>query len=102
MRSFVVQRTHVVLHHSSVTFDTHLEETLGTCMNGGTLAVLHRDGHLDMAMFSTTIRDKQVTTLGIVPSQLTNLTTFVQSAKDVDCLKTLEYLIFGGEHAQQF
>ena len=97
VRSYVIERTHVPLNQSSVTFDLHLEQILGSILTGATVVLLHPAGHLDMAKFATTIRDQQVTFVCIVPSQLINLLNYVQSATADHLLRSVRWLICLGK-----
>ncbi len=97
IRSLIIQSTDVVLHHTSVTFDAHLSEILGTTIMGGQIILLQPDGHFDMEVFAKTISSHQVTYIGIVPSQLNELITYLRSTNNKNILKTLHSIASGGK-----
>ncbi len=97
IRSYIIQSTDVVLHHTSVTFDAHLSEILGTTIMGGQIILLQPDGHFDMEVFAETINSHQVTYIGTVPSQLNELITYLRSTNNKNILKTLHTISSGGK-----
>ncbi len=97
IRSYVIESTDITLHHTSVTFDAHLGEILGTTIMGAQLILLQPNGHLDMEIFAKTIQHHQVTYLGTVPSQITELIVFLRNANEENLLKTLRCISSGGK-----
>ncbi len=63
---------------------------------GGQVVLLPPDGHLDMEVLSKTINDHQVTYIGMVPSQVNELTAFLHNKNEQNILKTLRRLAVGG------
>ena len=70
-------------------------------MKGGQVIMLRPDGHLDMELFSKTIRLRHVTNLGIVPSQMVNLVMFLNSTNRENALETLRCVTIGGTEKSQ-
>ncbi len=97
-RSYVIQSNDVSLHHTSVTFDGHIEEILGTAIMGGQIVILRPYDHLDMQIFSKTIHHYEVTFLGIVPSQMNQLVIFLcNTNEEKNALKSLRLISCGGK-----
>ncbi|CAF4030005.1 unnamed protein product, partial [Adineta steineri] len=97
IRSYIIKASDTSLHHTSVTFDAHLSETLGTIMVGGQVVILHPYGQLDMELFSKTISHHQVSYLGTVPSQIVNLAKFLNTTNRNYVFETLRCVSTGGE-----
>jgi acyl-CoA synthetase (AMP-forming)/AMP-acid ligase II len=97
IRSYIIQSTDVSLHHTSVTFDAHLGEILGTAMMGGLVILLQPDGHFDIEAFVKTISYQQVTYMGTVPSQVNELVAFLHDKNEDNSLKTLRCISSGGK-----
>jgi non-ribosomal peptide synthetase component F len=97
MRSYIIQSTDVTLHHTSVTFDAHLEEILGTAMMGGELILLSPDGHLDIEVIAKTISRHEVTYMFGVPSQMNELIAFSQNINQEGHLRTIHRIASGGK-----
>ncbi|CAF1551752.1 unnamed protein product, partial [Adineta steineri] len=66
-------------------------------MVGGQVIILHPYGQLDMELFSKTISHHQVSYLGTVPSQMINLTKFLNTTNRNYVLETLRCVSTGGE-----
>ena len=58
-------------------FDTHVQECLGTIMLGATLILLHPHGNVDLDYLSTTLQQHQVTFFSVVPSLMTGLLDYL-------------------------
>ncbi|CAF1543966.1 unnamed protein product, partial [Adineta ricciae] len=97
MRALVIQSTDIGLHHTSVTFDAHLSESIGILMKGGQVVILKPFAQLDMESFIRTLCRYQVSYIGIVPSQLINLVAFLRSTDEYNTLETLRCVATGGE-----
>ena len=96
MRALVIQSTDIGLHHTSVTFDAHLSESIGILMKGGQVVILKPFAQLDMESFIRTLCRYQVSYIGIVPSQLINLVAFLRSTDQYKTLETLRCVATGG------
>ena len=55
---------------SRCSFDIHVQEILGTLMNGGSLVMLHPSGTIDFEYLSKVLDKKQITSMNSVPSLL--------------------------------
>jgi non-ribosomal peptide synthetase component F len=70
----------IVLYHTSVSFDAHVEQIVGTLIQGGQLVVLKPNPyHLDMDYFSATIERHHISCLGGVPTLLTMLIDYCRT-----------------------
>ncbi|CAF1463246.1 unnamed protein product, partial [Adineta steineri] len=65
-------------------------------MVGGQVIILHPYGQLDMELFSKTITHHQVSYLGTVPSQMINLTKFLNTTNRNYVFETLRCVSTGG------
>ncbi|CAF4174142.1 unnamed protein product, partial [Adineta steineri] len=65
-------------------------------MVGGQVIILHPYGQLDMQLFSKTISHHQVSYLGTVPSQMINLTKFLNTTNRNYVFETLRCVSTGG------
>ncbi|CAF1485117.1 unnamed protein product, partial [Adineta steineri] len=65
-------------------------------MVGGLVVILHPYGQLDMELFSKTITHHQVSYLGTVPSQMINLTKFLNTTNRNYVFETLRCVSTGG------
>ncbi|CAF4360152.1 unnamed protein product [Rotaria sp. Silwood2] len=97
IRSNPMKSTDTVLHHTSVNFDVHLLEIIGTLIMGGQVILLHPNGNLSMITFSETIRRQQVTILNIMSSLLITLVDYLRTANNKECLQTLCCVLCRGE-----
>jgi non-ribosomal peptide synthetase component F len=71
IRSYIIESTDIILHHTSVSFDSHFEEITGSLIQGAQVVVLKPDPyHLDMNYFSRTIQRYHISYLGSVPTVL--------------------------------
>jgi acyl-coenzyme A synthetase/AMP-(fatty) acid ligase len=85
----------VIIQHTSVAFDAHIEEIAGTLMCGAQIVMLKPDPwHLDMDYFAATIFRYQITFLAAVPSQIIMLIEFTRSARCF--LTTLRCIVSAG------
>ncbi|CAF1098352.1 unnamed protein product [Rotaria sp. Silwood1] len=97
VRSNHIHSMDTVLHHTSVNFDIHLLEIVGTLIMGGQAILLHPNGNLNMNFFSETIERQQITFFNIVPSLLSIFDDYLSTASSKENLKTLRCVLSGGE-----
>jgi acyl-coenzyme A synthetase/AMP-(fatty) acid ligase len=72
-----------------------LEIPLGLVV-GGTLVLLRPGGHLDMAYFSQTLINQQVTTLTIGPGLIRALTSYLEMSQRIETFKSVRNLCTTG------
>ncbi|CAF3340149.1 unnamed protein product [Rotaria sp. Silwood2] len=97
LRSNHIESTDTVLHHTSVNFDVHLLETIGTLIMGGQVILHHPNGNASVSCFSETIGRQQVTLLHTIPSLLIILGDYLSTIKNKNSLKTLRCVLSEGE-----
>ena len=95
--SSMIEDNSTVLQTTPVTFDIHIEETLGTLWLGGSICLLRPNGNLDMSYLSSLIQRHQITFLITVPTLLISLVDFMQSSPNDLLLRTLRRLCSIGE-----
>ena len=76
-----------VVQMARCSFDIHVQEILGTLMNGATLVMLHPRGTLDFEYLSTILTNKQITYMHTVPSLLNSFFAFIKECKNRDIMK---------------
>jgi len=77
-------------------FDTHIQDILGSLMIGATLIMLHPRGIMDFGYFSTALEKKQVTFINTVPSLFHSFFTFLKETNNSNAKKSLRSLCSGG------
>jgi len=93
----MIQSTDIVLHHTSVTFDNHLLEIVGTLILGGQISLLHPNEYLNPRFWSETITCQQITYLNIAHSLLIIIIDYLHSINDMDSLNTLRCVSLEGK-----
>ena len=78
-------------------FDIHVQEILGTLMNGATVVMLHPRGNIDFDYLSTTLLKKQITFMYTVPSLFQSIFTHLEETKKTHVVKLLRSICTGGE-----
>ncbi len=78
-------------------FDIHVQETLGTLMNGATVVMLRPRGNIDFDYLSATLLEKQITSIYTVPSLLQNIFTYLEETEKIDVVRFLRSVCTGGK-----
>jgi amino acid adenylation domain-containing protein len=78
--SSIMMKNDVVLQTTPVTFDIHIQETLGTLWLGGTLCLLRPKGNVDMNYYTMVIQRHQITLLIMVPALISVLIEHVHDS----------------------
>jgi non-ribosomal peptide synthetase component F len=86
----------IVAQMSRCSFDIHVQEILGTLINGGTLVMLHPKGTIDFEYLSEILGRKQITYMHSVPSLLYHFFTYIQEHNNQQALKWLRSLCSSG------
>jgi non-ribosomal peptide synthetase component F len=86
-----------VVQMSRCTFDIHVQEILGTLMNGATLVMLHPRGTIDFEYLSQILDRKQITYMHSVPSLLYHFFTHIQEQNNQGVIKYLRSLCSSGK-----
>ncbi|CAF4091189.1 unnamed protein product, partial [Adineta steineri] len=90
-------RYDTMIQMTRCSFDIHVQEILGTLMNGATLVMLHPRGTLDFEYLADILNNKQITYMHTVPSLLTSFFTFIVQWKKWNTVKCLRSLCSSGE-----
>ncbi|CAF4173904.1 unnamed protein product, partial [Adineta steineri] len=86
-----------IVQMTRCSFDIHVQEILGTLMNGATLVMLHPRGTLDFEYLADILNNKQITYMHTVPSLLHSFFTFMAQWKSSNIIKCLRSLCSSGE-----
>ncbi|CAF1590651.1 unnamed protein product, partial [Adineta steineri] len=78
-------------------FDIHVQEILGTLMNGATLIMVHPRGTIDFDYLSNIVQMKQITYMFMVPSLIQRFFTFIAQSSKTTTSKYFRSLCSGGE-----
>ena len=81
---------------SQCTFDVHVQEILGTLINGATILMLHPGGFMDFEYLCTVLSEKQVTYMDNVPSFFQSFFEFVEENNTQNMLVYLKLVCSGG------
>lgn len=77
-------------------FDTHVQEIMGSLTIGATIVMLRPRGTIDFNYLSSVLHRKQITCMDTVPSLYYSLFTFIKESRNEDSVKYLRSLISGG------
>jgi non-ribosomal peptide synthetase component F len=77
---------------SRSSFDIHVQEILGTLMNGATLVLFRPRGTIDFEYLSEVLDRKQITYMHSVPSLLYQFFTYIQEHNNQQVIKCLRSL----------
>jgi non-ribosomal peptide synthetase component F len=86
-----------ILQMGRCSFDIHVQEILGTLMNGATVVMLRPRGNIDFDYLSETLTGKQITFIYTVPSLFQSIFTYLEEKKNTDVVKYLRSVCTGGE-----
>jgi non-ribosomal peptide synthetase component F len=87
----IFNKYNTVIQMSRCSFDIHVQEILGTLINGATSVMLHPRGSLDFEYLCTVLGGKQITYMDSVPSLFHS---FFQFVKDYNKQNAVEYMKF--------
>jgi non-ribosomal peptide synthetase component F len=87
----IFNRNNVVIQMSRCSFDIHVQEIVGTLINGATSVMLHPRGSMDFEYLCTVLGGKQITYMDSVPSLFQS---FFQFVKDYNKQNAVEYMKF--------
>jgi non-ribosomal peptide synthetase component F len=76
-----------VIQMSRCSFDIHVQEILGTLINGATLVMLHPRGTIDFEYLSEVFDRKQITYMHSVPSLLYRFFSYIQEHNNQQMIK---------------
>ncbi|CAF1362467.1 unnamed protein product [Adineta steineri] len=93
----VLTEKDTILQISRCSFDTHVQDIMGTLSTGATLVMLHPGGIIDLEYLTNVIRKKNVTCFTSVPTILQHLFDFVKRSNDSSSLISLQCVCTGGE-----
>ena len=100
MKLNVFSNGDIVLQIAQCSFDVHLEEILGTLTTLGTTVVfLHPLGTFDIKYMITTIKEKQVSFIGCVPTHLGNIWNYFKEHPELNMKEsfvTMKTVVVGG------
>ena len=88
----------IVLQMARCSYDSHVEEILGSLVIGRTMIMLHPRGTLDLEYLITVLETKQITCVESVPSLLQNLFTLVEERNRGNGMRYLKSLVAGGTY----
>ena len=98
MKTHVMQVNDITLQMTSSSFDSHLDDILGSAIRGAQLVLLKPSGHLDIDYTTKTIHDKNVTYVGPVPSWLNALGKYLHENSHTQTrISSLQRCSLGGE-----
>ncbi len=86
-----------VIQMSRCSFDIHVQEILGTLMNGATLVMLHPRGTIDFEYLFQILDRKQITYMHSVPSLLYHFFRHIQEQNNQGAIKYLRSLCSSGK-----
>jgi non-ribosomal peptide synthetase component F len=86
-----------VVQMSRCSFDIHVQEILGTLINGATLVMLHPRGTIDFEYLSEVLDRKQITCMHSVPSLLYHFFTYIHEHNNQQVIKSLRSLCSSGK-----
>lgn len=86
----------IVLQMARCSYDSHVEEILGSLVIGRAMVMLHPRGTLDLEYLITVFENKQITCVESVPSLLQNLFTLVEERSSGNAMRYLKSLVAGG------
>jgi non-ribosomal peptide synthetase component F len=89
-------RSDTVVQMSRCSFDIHVQEILGTLINGAALVMLHPRGTIDFEYLSEVLDRKQITYMHSVPSLLYHFFKYIQKHNNRQVIKTLRSLCSSG------
>ena len=87
----------VVAQMARCSFDSHIDEILGTLIIGASVVMLRPEGIMDYEYLATVLTKKQITRMGSVPSFFHNFFIFLRSSDRMVALKSLRSLGSGGK-----
>ncbi|CAF1082315.1 unnamed protein product [Adineta steineri] len=93
----VLKEKDTIIQISRCSFDTHVQDIMGTLITGATLVMLHPGGIIDLQYFTDIIKKKSVTCFTSVPSILHHLFSFLKQSNDSSTLISVERVCTGGE-----
>jgi len=91
----ILNKTDVVAQISTCSFDAHVLEILGSLISSATVLMLHPYGSMDLVYLASTVHDKQVTYMLVVPSFMKELSDFIQN-KSISPFSNMRSLCCGG------
>lgn len=80
-------------------YDSHVEEILGSLVIGRMVIMLRPEGTLDLEYVMTTLETKQITCIESVPSLLQSLFTLIEERNRKNVIKYLRSLVAGGTYS---
>jgi non-ribosomal peptide synthetase component F len=86
-----------ILQMGRCSFDIHVQETMGTLMNGATVVMLRPRGNIDFDYLSAILLQKQITFIYTVPSLLQSIFSYLEETKKTDVVKYLRSVCTGGK-----
>jgi non-ribosomal peptide synthetase component F len=87
-----LNKNDIVVQMSRCSFDIHVQEILGTLINGATLVMLRPRGTIDFEYLSAVLDEKQITYMHTVPSLLREFFTYIQENNNKEAVKYLRSL----------
>ncbi len=85
-----------VVQMARCSFDIHVQEILGTLINGATIVMLRPRGTLDFEYLSTILHGKQITYINSVPSLFHSFFQYVEDCKRQNASEYLKRVCSGG------
>lgn len=91
-----------ILQNSNITFDSSLWQLLWPLLHGCKVVIPERKKHLDLNYTISLIERHKITMTDFVPSVFNLLVEKVRDSNLIEKLKSLRYLIVGGEESSTF
>ncbi|CAF1195356.1 unnamed protein product, partial [Adineta steineri] len=93
----VLKEKDTIMQISRCSFDTHVQDIMGTLIIGATLVMLHPGGIIDLPYLADVIKKKNVTCFTSVPTILQHLFSFLKHSNDSSYSTSLRCVCTGGE-----
>ncbi|CAF4341491.1 unnamed protein product, partial [Adineta steineri] len=93
----ILKEKDIIMQISRCSFDTHVQDIMGTLTTGATLVMLHPGGIIDLRYLADVIEKKNVTCLTSVPTILQHYFSFLQQPNNISALRSLRSVCTGGE-----
>ncbi|CAF1213842.1 unnamed protein product [Adineta steineri] len=93
----VLTENDTIMQISRCSFDTHVQDIMGSLTTGATLVMLHPGGLIDLTYLVDVIKKKNVTCFTSVPTILQYLFSFLKHSNNTTSLVSLRCVCTGGE-----
>ncbi|CAF0842950.1 unnamed protein product [Adineta steineri] len=93
----ILKERDIIMQISRCSFDTHIQDIMGTLTIGATLEMLHQGGIIDLQYLADVIENKNVTCLTSVPTILQHFFSFLQQTNNISASRSLRSVCTGGE-----